>query len=468
MYNFSTRSLTLILFTCIVVFLIGFFLFSNYLFSIGWFIGALSFVLIFFSQVRSKTFQWHAITEQSFTKKLFGQAFLLRLLALLIVSILAEINTGKPFYVGSLDAQAYYSSSTYALKLLNEEGFQSAVSLIIHPDRAPDDYGMFFFLMLVHTFTFKSVYVTKIVFCLLSSFTVVQGYKLARLIWDEQTARLAGLFLMVFPLSLFYGVVYLKANLITFLIINSSYLVTKTFTLNKFTVRMLTLILFQVIFLFFLRTATGAIMILLIFGAYFINYFKGSRFFSIFLGILIIGFFVLVLNYLGLTEVYYQRLTGAAASFGETKFENVQDVNRWAQIGSLPLFIVASVFAPFPTLVNYQGVAHGPFNYYIPGLLVWNFLGIFALFGLIYAIRKFRKASVMLWGFSLGYTYVLIDTALFTSTRFSYSTMPVLLILAAVGFRHTKAIRYWRLYLVIISIVIIGWNYFKLGGRGLL
>jgi len=465
---FGKLSVQAKLFT-LVTFAATYMVLGNWMFDITWFIGAFIFVAIFFSQVNTKDIKWSKLSGVAFEKKLFTLAFLFRLMALVIVSLAAEINTGEPFYMGAMDAKAYYSSSSYALELWQDEGIKRAYDQIARPGRAPDDYGMFFFLMILHIFTFKSIYLTKLVFCLISSYTVLVGYKLARLLWDERTARLAGLILMVFPLSLFYGVIYLKENLITFLIINLSYLVTKSFTQHRFNLKILVFILAQLGLLFFLRSAAGALMTLLTGGAYFFNYYKGSRIFSIFIGIVILAIFVFFLNFLGLAEIYYDRITAEAAGFGESRFEFVRGVNKLAQLGSIPIFAAGSIFAPFPTLVDYQNIPHGPFNYYIPGLMVWNAMALFALFGLIKSLHKsYRQHNVMLWGFALGYLYVLVDTVLLTSTRFSYSSMPTLLILSAVGIMHTKAIKFWKIYLVIMVVLVVGWNYFKLAGRGLM
>lgn len=468
MPSFTNKIVILAVIFTLITFIASAVIFQSYLFSVEWFIGSMAFIILFYNLVKNKMFSWHQIDNRSFKKKLFQSSFIIRLVGLLIIIIIAEIKTGNPFYVGAADALKYHRVAMENVALINNSNWSGILTNLSIEYPAIDDYGFPLFLTSLYLLTFKSIFLSKLILIIISSYTVVQGYKLTRLIWDEDTARFAGLILMAFPLSLFYSGIYLKANLITFLVINISYFVTKAFTFNNFSLKSFTVIILQVLLFFFLRTAIGALMIMLILGAFFINYYKGSKVLSIFVGIILSIVFIGILNFLGLTEIYLERISSAASGFGEAKLQNVQDVNKWAQIGSIPIFILISIFAPFPTLVNYEGIAHGPFNYYIPGLMVWNFIGLFVLYGLIHVIHKFRKTGIMLWGFALGYTYILIDTALFTSTRFSYSTMPILLIIAAVGYRKTNSIRFWRLYLIIIGAVIIGWNYFKLGGRGLI
>jgi ABC-type dipeptide/oligopeptide/nickel transport system permease subunit len=54
--------------------------------------------------------------------------------------------------------------------------------------------------------------------------------------------------------------------------------------------------------------------------------------------------------------------------------------------------------------------------------------------------------------------------------RFHMPALPLFIILAAFGIAkiNKKNIKYFQLYLVVIIIVIVGWNWFKLVGRGLI
>ena len=68
--------------------------------------------------------------------------------------------------------------------------------------------------------------------------------------------------------------------------------------------------------------------------------------------------------------------------------------------------------------------------------------------------------------FVIGYQFVLLKAMMFTSVRFSYPGKPFLLILAAFGVYHIRSKKWYPVYLAAVIVMIIGWNYVRLKGRG--
>jgi hypothetical protein len=61
----------------------------------------------------------------------------------------------------------------------------------------------------------------------MGSIVVVRGYKLASLLIEEPAARLAGIFLALYPISWFYSIIMLKENLMVLMIIEACILMVK-------------------------------------------------------------------------------------------------------------------------------------------------------------------------------------------------------------------------------------------------
>jgi hypothetical protein len=71
-----------------------------------------------------------------------------------------------------------------------------------------------------------------------------------------------------------------------------------------------------------------------------------------------------------------------------------------------------------------------------------------------------------LWTFIIGYQFILLKAMMFTSVRFTYPAKPFLLIMAAYGIYHLKNRKWYPVYLAVALVMIIGWNYARLKGKG--
>ena len=126
------------------------------------------------------------------------------------------------------------------------------------------------------------------------------------------------------------------------------------------------------------------------------------------------------------------------------------------------------LFAPFPTLVNTQQenlmMLSGAF--YTRNVYVF-----FVLIALIMMYRRrMLRNHVLIISFLLSYMAVLASSGFALSGRFHLPAIPFLLVFAGYGITqmNNKNIKYYVPYLIVISLVIIGWNWFKLAGRGMI
>jgi hypothetical protein len=125
------------------------------------------------------------------------------------------------------------------------------------------------------------------------------------------------------------------------------------------------------------------------------------------------------------------------------------------------------LIAPFPTLVNIETQRNAMMiNGSVFTRNIYVFFVIIA-FIMLYKQKLITK-HIMLISILLSYLVILSMSGYALSERFHMPALPFLIIFAGYGVtRITRQnIKYYIPYLIIISIIIIFWNWFKLAGRG--
>jgi hypothetical protein len=140
--------------------------------------------------------------------------------------------------------------------------------------------------------------------------------------------------------------------------------------------------------------------------------------------------------------------------------------NKLAKYGSAAIFAPIILIAPFPTMINVknqqnQMLSHG--NYYVKNILV--FFVLFAIY-MLYKGKNIRRHSLILT-MLITYLGILAMSTFALSERFHLPVLPFIIILAAHGItrlnpRHKNI---YLLYLIFVSVLIVGWNWFKVAGR---
>jgi hypothetical protein len=258
----------------------------------------------------------------------------------------------------------------------------------------------------------------------------------------------------------------LKESLMVLLMIESLILIVKlqrSFSLKNFLLAMLFITL-----LFFFRSAIS-ILLFLVFGFSLLIQFRRR---NLILNLLIAGIVVLIYVYFlkstGRYDEYYNQYTNVD-EFTQERLSYIETINPLVALFGSPAFAALSYVSPFPSVVsvpNAGGLPHTEYYYHVAGNVFWIILAFFSFYGLYYAIRYKRQEMVAIISFVIGYQFVLLKAMMFTSVRFSYPAKPFLLILAAYGIYHMKSKRWYPVYLVAAVVMIVGWNYVRLKGRG--
>ncbi len=202
--------------------------------------------------------------------------------------------------------------------------------------------------------------------------------------------------------------------------------------------------------------------------SFFMQYKRKHLIFNILFAVIVLMIYFYFLKSTGRYDEYYDQYTGID-DFTQERLTFMQKVNPLVAVAGTPVFATLAFISPFPSVVlvpNAGGLPHSEYYYHVAGNIFWITLAFFSIYGLYFAIRYKRQETAVITSFVIGYQFILLKAMMFTSVRFSYPAKPFLLILAAYGIYHLKNKKLYSLYLVGAVIMIVGWNYVRLKGRG--
>jgi hypothetical protein len=464
-FSYTSKSIGFVL----ILFLSSLVIFPGKMYGIEWLLAA--FLICFFVFYNIQTFQkrWNKYSNKTFISRLFWVSFSIRISVMLILLLISYSTWNMFYYVGAMDEMKYFRIASEAAEIFKTAGISPAYAHILETylseisDTGFCTFQSFLFIM----FGYAPI-LFKMLYCFIGSYTVVRLYKLTLILFEEPVARLSAILFMLFPIAWFFSVVIMKETTMTFLIVESIYQTVKL--QRSYKTSTLIKLLSLIIILFFFRSA---ISILLVMGAAFSMFMqvrKKHLVVNILVTAFLLGGFYYFLQSTGKAEKYYQQYTETDA-FVEQRLITGSKVNPYTSVVNAPLYFSISLFAPFPSYVSVpvsfgRGIPHDEYYYHVAGCMVWVIMAFFSIVGLYHAIRYRRQELAPVWIFILGYQLVLLRSILFTSVRFTYPIKPFLFMMAAYGVYKLKSKKWFTLYLVAAFIMIIGWNYVRLKGRG--
>jgi hypothetical protein len=456
----------------IIVFVFGLFatlyvVFQGRIYSIEWIAAAIFIVIIILSSISILSKNWLNISEPNFIYKLFWSSLIVRV-SFMFILLLISYKTWDMFYiVGARDEQVYYRVANEAVDIWKGTNIRDAYFHIFSSYKNDiSDTGYATFLMFPIFIFGLSPVVIKIFLCFVGSFIVIRGYKLAVLLIEGPAARLAGILLCLYPISWFYSIIMLKENIMVLLIIEAFILMVKIQRSFKL-INMLKALLI-IILLFFFRSALSILLLMVLMVSFIMQYKAKYVIINVLLAGIIILIYVNFLKSTGRYDDYYTQYTNID-EFQQERLTYMERINPFVALVGSPVFGVLSYISPFPSVVtvpNAGGLPHSEYYYHVAGNIFWIALAFFSFYGLYYSIRYKRREMAVLITFVIGYQFVLLKAMMFTSVRFSYPAKPFLLILAAYGIYKMKSKKWYPVYLVAAVILIVGWNYVRLKGRG--
>lgn len=441
---FFSNSLPLIwiVFGCIEV--IGFFYFSNRLIS-----------------------KWSNLSTQSFTKKLFITALLIRIIWVVFSYFFFDFITGQPFEFGAADALGYHKEAKWLASMIQQGNLQPYYDYI---NGRYSDMGYPYYLGWQYWFTGGSIIMARLIKALLSSYICVIVYNLSNRNFGVSVGRMASIFCMLMPNLIYYTGLHTKEVEMVFLTVLFVDRTDFLFRVRKYNFINIGLPLLLAGSLFFFRTVLGVTALFSFFSTLVLTSNKiigiGKRTIIILWTIIAVGYFV---GGKVSTEVENTWFAKSANQDISLEFRSTRDNgNKLAKYASSAAFVPLIFVIPFPTLIktpnqDNQQMIHG-------GNYVKNIMAFFVLFSVFFVIRNgIWRNYVLIGSFTIGYLLVIANSAFAQSERFHQPALPFLLIMAAFGisqFSNTEKL-FFRLYLIVIVIAIVIWSWFKLSGRGL-
>lgn len=433
-------------------------------------------VLVFFyygSKLAKQTSVMKMRRGMAFEKRIFWIAFAFRAVWMVLIYILFMQNYGDAFGFERADADFYHQLGQGFATAIREGDFFSKWK---RTGEVTDvsDMGYAVYVGGLYWLTNDSIIIVRLLKCLLSAWTVLLIYRLAKRNFGEQTARIAAIFCALWPNFWYYCGTHLKETEMVFLGVLFVEQADQMLRSRQFTAWKVVPVLLIGVSLFTLRTPLALVALLsLIFSVVM----SSSRVVSWWKRVIVGSLAIILIGVVAGNRIEEHSRSLMEQVRGGQQKENMEWRTRRANGNSLAKYAGASVFAPliftlpFPTMVRpfdgqeVQQLLNG-------GNFVKNIISCFTIFALVMLFMTGRWRDYLLpLSFMLGYIVVLTMSTFAQSERFHQPAMPFEFMFAAYGLSMAvtkpKYKRWFTYWTVIMFLAAIAWNWFKLKGRGL-
>lgn len=440
-------------------------LFYNKVLPYHWIVFGFIEVVGFFYFGNLFTKNWSNLSPDSFVKKLFRVALTIRIFYVLFSYYFYYWMTGSPFEFDTADAMGYHEEALWVLDLLSKKQLHI---YWVYIKENYSDLGYVAYLTFIYSFLAKSVLLVRLIKAVLSAYTCVLIYKIAKRNFGNSVANIAGISSLLLPNFIYYCGLHLKETEMIFILV--FFIERADYLLREKELKLFTLftILLSGGALFFFRTVLGIAALLAFITAFTFstNRYLGIRK-KIGLGTIAVLFIILMSGGAISNEInslLEQNKTNQSVSM-QARAKRVSG-NKLAVYGSAVVFAPFMLLGPFPTLVDIktqqnQMLMNG-------GYFVRNVFVFFLFIGLITLVNmKQIKNHLLIIVFTFSYLVVIALSKFAISERFHFPVLPFIVILSSYGITelNTKNKQYYIPYLVLVFFIIVGWNYFKLAGR---
>lgn len=458
---FSNKAIVLYLATITVVS----FVFFRQIMYWYWFIFGIVEVVLFFYYTSFLTKKWSHLSQKMFIRKIFTVSIVIRIIWVLISYFFYTAMTGIPFEFSVGDALAYNVQANE----IATKGY-GALSEIFKGIELGDTGYSTYLGSLYMIFGLDSIIIVRLIKAALGAWTAVLLYKLAVRNFGESTARITAIIFMLMPNFVYYTGLHLKEVEMVFLTVayleRTDYLIrSKKFNFINFILPFLTASI-----LFTFRTPLGITALFALLTALLFSTEKifglGQRFIITLWIMVAVAFFIGSKVTTEVEQLWKERQTNQQ---GSMQWRSVREGgNKFAEKASTAVFAPAIFIIPVPTMVNVeiqqnQQLLHG-------GNFDKEILAFFVFIALVWIIKNKKWRDFTLLGaFTIGYLAVIAMSAFAQSERFHQPALPFIVMFASFGITKitNSEKKYYVAYLVALFVVIIGWSWFKLAGRGL-
>lgn len=410
--------------------------------------------------------------ERFFIKDIFLLALVIRVCYVFYSYHFYITYAGSPFEFGRYkDSLHYYQIAEMFYKQDMLDAFKG---IVMYFQGNISDSGYALYLVIINKlFGSPQIIIPRLLHALYSSLICVLVYKIGNRHFGEITAKLAAVFCVFMPNLIFYCGLHNKEIVMTFLVLLYIERADKLLIHRSLSVFSWLCVLLIAFILFTFRTVLGVCALLALLMALF---FSSERLIGWGRRIVIMIMGVLVVWFLFSDKIVYEIKQITDQSIIESQRANMEwRSTRGTTPNDYVKYVGAGVFAPliftipFPSVVytadqTNQRLIHG-------GNYIKNIMSFFVIAIMINLLHSGEwRNHVLLISFYLGYLLVLAFSSFAHSERFHLPIIPFMLLFAAVGVvRGRSRWKKWsNIWIYFMLIVFIGWNWFKLSGRGLI
>lgn len=426
-------------------------------------------VLIFFYFSHKLSRDWRLYPTNTFVKYIFWFTIVLRLIWILFFSQFTYWLWDTPWEQPegtSMDSYAYYDTAVWYTTLIDEGRFWEYLQQSI-TSSGVSDLGYPVYLTCLSIIGLESIIWTRIPNCIFEAVVCIMVYRIGRRHFGEDVGRLGAIFTMLMPLTFMYAGITMKESMMIMLMMLAVNQLDQIIQGEKKGLWQVLLGLALVASIAFFRTSLCLVMIAAFLLGLILSESKRSKWVNrlfVFLLIIVVG-----LLFAGEALDMQMSELEAGLEMSEGNFENRSRGNALVQNMNKAMFAPLIFTVPFPTMVEIPGQSWQQMC--AGGNFIKNILSFFViiLFFMLLFQRKWRPHTFPI-AVLCGYLLALTMSSFAHSGRFHGPAVPLELMFAAAGLylypRECKKV--WKPILVFELAVIIGWNWFKLKGRGLI
>lgn len=438
-----------------------------------WWIFGIVEVVCYFYLANRLTRNWVVLRSNVFERNLFGWAFAIRVIVMLFLYWFYTEMTGQPFMFGAKDAVGYHEEAQWMAQTIRDGQFDIYLNYKFVEHYAISDAGYPMYLGFVYLLSWDSIIFARLLKCLWGALSCLLIYRLGKRHFGEQVGRIAGILMMLESHFWIYGGMHLKETEMIFMALLFLERADDLIRSRKFNFANITVVVVLMVSLFTFRTVLGLTGVF----ALGVTLLLSSK------RVMSWGRRVVFLLVFGVTALYFAG--GRIFSEIETIY-TLKDNNQSARMSeivetqSLAKYAGAAVFAPmiftipFPTMVETEGqetsrMLHG--GMVTKGIM--SFFCILAIMTLVFPIlpklNKWRD-HILIGAFLIAYLVILVFSEFAHADRFHMPALPLEILFVAYGvslWRVKTFQRWFNWWLVVMLVAFVGWNWFKLAGRGL-
>lgn len=435
-------------------------------------------LIVFFYGGKVMSDNWAKAKEHAFVRNVFLVGFLVRFLWVCYCYLFFNPDCYGTTYGDGADVE-WYMPFGEAIAQWIRDGFPVPFGDLMKSwDSAIDDVGYPIWLAILSLISFgeSDVFLPFVVKCIVGAICAISIYHISKRHFGDGAARMSAIFVALNPNMIYWCGNMFKETEMVFLCCLCVDLMDKTFTSgSRLTFKGLLPGVLVGLYIFFFRAALGIVIYLAMFAHIVM---ASNRVMSAGKKV-IAGLMVGIVLLIGMGD----RLRTQTESIMEAVQSDQQEVNmKWrsereggnqfAKYAGKTIFAPLIFTIPFPTFnMAYEGqILQTQLS---GGNYIKNIFSYFViLIMVLLLINGEWRRHVFILAYTLGYLVTLVLSNFAHSSRFHMPIWPMLMLFAAYGIQLAKTTpRYkrWFTFVLVLEVFIcLGWNWFKLKGRGMI